>query len=186
MMIWPIPDEPFHRRDPREALDVQLACRVAEALAADSRVRRQGVTIEVQNGVVMLTGAVDGPQARAAIVAAARDVSGVRDVCNALRLKDDGSAARDAEFDGTTMTTDSADAFGEIAARLASGDPEEQKGGRVSTVVLVCLLMAIIVLLAVLIGMFGWPAILIGCAVAATIVEMRRSRRRREGKRPGR
>jgi hypothetical protein len=191
MMIWPFPDEPFdraYRRTPSEALDARLAWRVVETLAADSRVRRQDVTVEVQNGVVMLTGAVDGSRVRAAVADAARGVPGVRDVCNVLRIKEGGSPVRDAEFDEAALVREPDDAFGEIAARLAADDPVgAEMGGRprgaISTAVLVCLLTVIVVLLAALLGMFGSPAVAIGCGVAAVVVERRLSRRGTRGKR---
>ncbi|MET0418901.1 MAG: BON domain-containing protein [Actinoplanes sp.] len=78
--------------------DVRLAFRVAEQLGADDRSRR--VEVEVQNGVVLLSGTVDTREARDALAAAVRSVEGVTDLCNGLRVTRGEPALPPDRFDG--------------------------------------------------------------------------------------
>ncbi|GAA0804979.1 BON domain-containing protein [Spirilliplanes yamanashiensis] len=98
MMGWPFPDDGYpdwarRRLPPADDPDVRLTYRVAQELAADELLRGQRITVEVQQGVVLLTGSVDGERARATAGSAARAVAGVRDVSNALRVPGAGGAA---------------------------------------------------------------------------------------------
>ncbi|MFI7609332.1 BON domain-containing protein [Micromonospora sp. NPDC049366] len=89
MLPWPYPDEPASgpEGDPGpQDEDVRLAALVAQGLCNDWSTRRQQITVTVQNRVVILTGTVGSPQARAAAGQLAWDVPGVFDVCNALWL----------------------------------------------------------------------------------------------------
>ena len=83
-MILPMPDDryPWHGYRPPDRgthPDVMLAQRVTERLANDDRTRVLPITVHVQDGVVLLTGCVEGP-AREAVHSAIRTVPGVRDV----------------------------------------------------------------------------------------------------------
>jgi len=91
-MILPMPDDsyPWHGYRPPDRgthPDIHLAYQVAEKLLTDERTRVLPITVEVQDGVVLLTGRVDGP-ARKTVAAAVRAVPGVRDVSNGLRTVD--------------------------------------------------------------------------------------------------
>jgi hypothetical protein len=89
MMMWPMPDDDrfFGGQQPQPGAgdpDVRLAFDVAQRLVTDERIGRQRIVLEVQHGVVLLTGSVDTPDTRELAGAVAREVPGVRDVSNAL------------------------------------------------------------------------------------------------------
>ncbi|WP_262286072.1 BON domain-containing protein [Micromonospora sp. MA102] len=87
-MSWPYPDFPFAGDGPPpDGADVRLAALVAQRLSIDWTTRRQQITVTVQNRVVILAGVVTDPETRRAAGELAWDVSGVFDVCNALRLR---------------------------------------------------------------------------------------------------
>ncbi|MFE9959632.1 BON domain-containing protein [Micromonospora sp. NPDC005299] len=87
-MPWPYPDFPFASDGPApDGADVRLAALVAQRLSIDWTTRRQQITVMAQNRVVILAGVVTDPETRRAAGELAWDVSGVFDVCNALRLR---------------------------------------------------------------------------------------------------
>src|SRR5687768_837201 len=91
-MMWPWPDDgwgfPDSRRPhPEIDRDVRLTYEVADALLADDRTRQQRVTVEVQNGVVLLSGTVHDQHTAEAVTALIRQVPGVRDVSNTMRIR---------------------------------------------------------------------------------------------------
>lgn len=87
VMPWPYPDFPFAGDGPApDGEDVRLAALVAQRLSVDWTTRRQQITVTVQNRVVILAGLVADPETRRVAGELAWDVSGVFDVCNALRL----------------------------------------------------------------------------------------------------
>jgi hypothetical protein len=146
-MMWPLPNDgsfPYGPRKPlrAEGPDVRLTYQVAEALLADNRTRRQRITVEVQNRVVLLTGVVDCQQTRAAAITVTRAVPEVRDICDGLRMRVTG-----APYDsGTSAITELsvADTFDEIVAGLSADEssPERPAGEerRLSGLVLVLLI----------------------------------------------
>lgn len=88
MMSWPYPDFPFAGDGPApDGADVRLAALVAQRLSIDWTTRRQQITVTAQNRVVILAGVVADPETRRVAGELAWDVSGVFDVCNALRLR---------------------------------------------------------------------------------------------------
>ncbi len=120
-------------RDDRPAgarsLDDRLAQQVGERLCADPELRRQHLRVEVQNGVVLLSGTVDSPTGAESAVRLARTTDGVRDVCNALHLprprtaeasapRRDGRLPQVAEPRGGNETS-----FEAIAAKLMADHP---------------------------------------------------------------
>ncbi len=66
--------------------DEWLVHLVAEALAADQRIRGRHVDVTVQNCVVIMEGLVDSAEARSAAGSRAWSTPGVYDVCNLLRI----------------------------------------------------------------------------------------------------
>jgi osmotically-inducible protein OsmY len=70
----------------RRSADDWLAGEAAEALAKDPLVHGRRLEILVQNGVVILTGELASPQARAAAGRRAWSVEGVTDVCNRVTV----------------------------------------------------------------------------------------------------
>nr|WP_204342805.1 BON domain-containing protein [Micromonospora terminaliae] len=87
-MPWPFPDFPFAEdgQPAPDGADVRLAALVAQRLSIDWTTRRQQITVTVQNRVVILAGLVADAETRRVAGELAWDVSGVFDVCNALRL----------------------------------------------------------------------------------------------------
>jgi osmotically-inducible protein OsmY len=71
--------------------DAQIQHEVMEELAWDARVKSTNVGVEVDAGVVTLTGTVDSWAARLAAQEAAHRVDGVLDVANDVRVKLPGS-----------------------------------------------------------------------------------------------
>lgn len=88
MTPWPSPDDgsgqPTRRPAPRADRDKTLADDVVSRLIQDERTRLQNIAVEVQNGVVILTGPVDTPELMFVAGGLAWQTPGVRDVCNAL------------------------------------------------------------------------------------------------------
>jgi osmotically-inducible protein OsmY len=74
--------------------DTQIHHDVLEELKWDSRVDETEVGVEVDNGVVTLTGTVTSWAKRAAAEEAARRVIGVLDVANDIKIKVPGALAR--------------------------------------------------------------------------------------------
>lgn len=90
---WPFPDEnPFsagsHQPTP-DGADARLGAEVAQVLSVHPTTRGQGITVEVQNRVVILAGVVTDPAARQVAGALAWETEDVFDVCNILRLVGD-------------------------------------------------------------------------------------------------
>ncbi len=90
-MMWPFPDDGSFFSDqrrfpPTDNPDVRLTYCVAEALLTDARTRHQRIAIEVQNGVVLLSGTVDSRSAKQLTGDTVRGVAGVADICNTLRV----------------------------------------------------------------------------------------------------
>ncbi|MEV6842734.1 BON domain-containing protein [Actinoplanes sp. NPDC051411] len=67
--------------------DQRLTSDVVQALFDDPKVTGGTVELTVQNGVAILEGTVDSDGVRIAAVTTAAGVSGVRDVCDALVVK---------------------------------------------------------------------------------------------------
>jgi osmotically-inducible protein OsmY len=80
--------------DPTKKTDSQIHHDVLEELTWDARVDETEVGVEVDRGVVTLTGTVTSWGKRMAAEAAARRVAGVLDVANDVKVKIPGSLAR--------------------------------------------------------------------------------------------
>ncbi|MDG6108703.1 BON domain-containing protein [Dactylosporangium aurantiacum] len=103
-----------------------LAELLAQRLLADPRVWGQHITVHVQQAVVMLEGSVSSVAARDAVVEAARNLDGVRDVCSLLCVSEpaiEGGAASAAP----AAPPDTADEFDRIVATLL---PAEERSDR--------------------------------------------------------
>src|SRR5690242_16211778 len=74
--------------------DPEIQQAVIRELRWDTRVDETDVGVEVDNGVVTLTGTVDTYQKRMAAQQAAHRVSGVLDVANDIRVHIPGTGAR--------------------------------------------------------------------------------------------
>jgi hypothetical protein len=121
MLTWPTPDDgsfppfPGDRQAP-DGPDARLAHDVAGRIRAGDPAHRQRITVEVQNGVAILSGTVVSRTARRAAVAAALGVPGVRDVCDALAVLDEPAPA-----------AGDADDLGIFEVLVANPAPEERR-----------------------------------------------------------
>jgi len=92
MTPWPMPDDgsgqPTGRPAPRMSRDRLVADKVVARLIEDGRTRLQNISVEVQNGVAILTGRVDTPELMFVAGGLAWQTLGVIDVCNALEPSD--------------------------------------------------------------------------------------------------
>ena len=202
MMMWPLPDDGFFGNADRRSTgngdaDVRLTHQIAERLAADERTRDQRVTVEVQNGVVILSGAVDDENAKLVAGVTARSVHGVRDVCDALVVRGpDGSSP--SSPDRSLGLPDCADhtyhadphRFAEIVAELLTEDrpvtASPWRGLRRPTKLILLILAAIgWGLLSMLMVWQGWIAVLAISMVAAMALTVLHRRAGRTGV-PGR
>ena len=84
------------------ATDATITGMIKTRLAADSRVRASEVNVDTTNGVVTLTGNVDGQEARNAAMKLARDTSGVSDVKDMISVRS-GSASGEAPDPSRTL-----------------------------------------------------------------------------------
>lgn len=78
----------------RRSADEWLVGRAAEALATDPDVYGRRLEILVQNGVVILLGELESPQAREAAGRRVWTVEGVMDVCNRLTVTETDEGGR--------------------------------------------------------------------------------------------
>ncbi len=194
MMMWPFPDDGFSGHAARRSTgsgdaDVRLTREVAERLAADVRTRDQRITVQVQDGVVILTGALDDEDAKLVAAVTARSVAGVRDVCNALLVRGPDGATPPSPDRRPPDQLDGADRagphlFGEIVADLltedtrATGNPW---GPLRRSTRLVLLLLAAVAwgFLSMLMVWQGWIAVLGISVVAAMALTILHGRARR-------
>jgi hypothetical protein len=186
-MTWPLPDDGWGfqgaRRPPPEIdRDVRLTYEVADALLADDRTRCLRVTVEVQNGVVLLSGTVHDQRTKEVATALVRRVLGVRDVRNALRTR----VKAGPEADNCALATSGQgepDAFDEIVASLSLHDnssaPSAGSSRRQPAMVQLLTVALILLPLGWLVLTLGWPGLLIACGVGAVMVEMNARRRRK-------
>lgn len=165
-MMWPWPDDgwglPGAQRPPRSVHpDVRLTYEVADALLADDRTRRQRITVEVQNGVVLLSGTVPDRRTADVVTAVVCAVPGVREVSDTMR-----GGRRES------------DTFDEIVAALSPrAEPTRRIPGRGR----VLLVAVVLLLLGWLVMSLGTPGVLIAIGVGAAMLEMT-LRRRRKGR----
>lgn len=170
-MILPMPDDkyPWHGYRPPDRgthPDINLAHQVAEKLANDERTRVLPITVHVQDGVVLLTGRVDGA-AREAVHTAVRAVPGVRDVSNGLQTVDGHPAG----------------AFDQIVAGLQEdGRYADAAPGMPVGAIFVSLAGVLAVLLAI--ATFGLGGLLIGAMLTTMIIKVAYRRRRRRAASP--
>ncbi len=79
-----------------EALDGRkMAARIHEAFRLDSRLRSEGITVQIENGVATLTGTVRSYRDRMLAAEDAWGVQGVKEVRNRLRVRPDTLRAAD-------------------------------------------------------------------------------------------
>lgn len=178
-MMWPIPDDDPNRWDrqkfpQRSTRDVRLAFQVIAELSGDARVSDQPIAVQVQNGVVVLTGEVDASETKEMIGDTVRRLDGVNDVCNTLRVSaaDNRPVALQAEEQ----------LFQDIVARLAI--PESSPGvgfasDRRIRPFMVFLALALWVALTILTVWLAWPGVLIAVIVTTTIAGLLRRRTKR-------
>ena len=182
MMMWPffLDGESPGRHDAADA-DADLSRRVGQMLTADPAIRRHGITITVQNRVVMLSGTVDSRHIRDAITAQVHQVPGVRDICDALVVRDDAPSTAS----GGIGEQDWIDAFESLVAPLRERTPERcaapAPARRTGTAAARGLDMTAAVLV-VLIVVLAWPAVLmfwsLVALMAGVLLDRRPPRRR--------
>lgn len=183
MMMWPPPDDPSgsdpQRRFPARAdPDVRLTCQIADRLLADARIRRQRVTVKVQNRVVLLSGTVDAPAVKQAVADVARTTEGVVDVCNALSVTGVERYARD-RGDPTTEEQ----RYQTIIAALQAEDPTwvgrlAKPIGRSAVRAWVAVAVIVWATMSVLMVRFGWAGVAVTCLVAGLALTIVRRRLR--------
>jgi hypothetical protein len=175
MMMWPLPaEEP--RNDPRPPApgpDDSLSTRVSERLRSDPLVGRHSLTVQVQSGVVLLSGTVDSAAAREAASRIVRDTDGVRDVCTMVGAAAPGAGPEQPHRSG----------FDDIAAGLLADDPSLADPPPVprsttSWVVLAVLAAVAWGLVSLLLVTAPWIALVVACAALAVAVELVQHRRR--------
>ncbi|WP_250031080.1 BON domain-containing protein [Paractinoplanes maris] len=149
---------------PEKPGDSALAHRIADALAADERFRRQPLALQVQNGVVILTGTVESPEIYDEVTGRVRQTPGVRDLCDALIVRDGEAWLREARQ------------FGELAARLAT-QPETPRPRPVA--VTARLVMLAVTAIVVVVEVAGWLAAVFGVGLLAWLADVLLRRRRR-------
>jgi hypothetical protein len=179
-MMWPLPDEGWGfqgAQRPPESVDrdVRLTGEVADALLADERTRQQRVTVEVQNGVVLLSGTVPDARTAEVVTALVRQVPSVRDVSNTMRTRVKEALEPDEGALATSGQRES-DSFDEIVATLS---PREESTRRMPGQVRLFLVAVLLLLLGWLVMKLGSPGVLIACAVGAVMLEMNFRRRRK-------
>lgn len=191
MMMWPMsddgPTDPIGRGlRGADDLDRRLARAVADRLIDDPRISRHGVTVVVQNRVVILSGTAGSRAVKQAAGTMAGAVDGVRDVCNALRVSGpDTSVPSHSSLRHEPATdevaprngTDDARRFDETVARLTAENPTPARssGRRLTSmadVVRMMLIALISVSMVALAVSVGWLGVLIACLVGALLVEV--------------
>lgn len=189
-MNWPMPDDRWNfqgarRPAPQVDGDVRMTYQVADALLADDRTRNQRISVEVQNGVVLLGGTVRDQQTAEVVTALVRQAPGVRDVCNAMRTR----AKTTLEPDDVALATSGhreSEAFDEIVATLSPREgpshPRAEATWRMPGQVRLFLVAVVMLLLGWLVMKLGWPGVLIACGVGAVMVEIYARRRRKNRK----
>jgi len=85
-----------------QATDATITGMIKTKLAADGRVRASEINVETTNGVVTLTGNVDGREAKDAAVRLARDTNGVTDVKDMISVRS-GTASGEAPDPSRTL-----------------------------------------------------------------------------------
>jgi hypothetical protein len=189
-MMWPLPDDGWGFQSARRPSasadrDVRLTYEVAEALLADDRTRQLRVTVEVQNGVVLLSGTVPDQHTAEVVTALVRQVSGVRDVSNMMRTLVKETLEADEGVLATSGHRES-DAFDEIVATLSTSEamsyPPAESTWRMPGEVRLFLVAVVLLLLGLLVMTLGSPGVLIACAVGAIMLEMSLRRRRKNRK----
>lgn len=84
------------------ATDATITGMVKTRLAADGRVSASEINVDTTNGIVTLTGNVDGQEARDAAVKLARDTSGVSSVKDMISVRS-GTASGEAPNPGRSI-----------------------------------------------------------------------------------
>ncbi|MBM2614556.1 BON domain-containing protein [Actinoplanes sp. LDG1-06] len=146
--------------------DSELARRIAEAMAADDRFRRQPLAVQVQNGVVILTGRVESPEIYDEITAEVRQTPGVRDLCDGILVADGEARLREARQ------------FGELAARLATEPARGTRRGSPAAIAARMVMIGVTVVV-VLIEIVGWIAAVFGVGLLAWVADILLRHRKR-------
>jgi osmotically-inducible protein OsmY len=100
----------MRRFDPRSQSDEEIAAAVRDALTLDPRVSRLGISVDVSEGVVTLTGAVSSARSRQIAREDAGNVVGVRRVYDLLVVVADGPPG-DAEIQRRVAAALAADPY---------------------------------------------------------------------------
>lgn len=87
-----------------QTTDATITGLIKTRLAADGRVSASEINVDTTNGIVTLTGNVDGQEARDAAMKLARDTSGVKDVKDMISVRS-GTASGEAPDPSRTLGT---------------------------------------------------------------------------------
>lgn len=185
MAAWHGPDgEPFRKQRSaslQATLDARLAQRVAERLRTHPRARRVPTSVQLQNGVSSLSGAVDAAEVRRPAGRTAAATEGVRDVCNMLSAPRSGERLTAVPLEQGLVAGSDTGATAPRSDHIATGSGFAESPAPPSTdhrIVLVARIASAWWLLCVLITALGWTAVLIGCVGAALVLKVYRALRR--------
>ena len=184
MMMWPWPDgDPFFTaakgKPAAETLDVRLTRLVAQGLQADALTRGAArITVNVQNGVVLLDGTVRDAEVKQKAADIARGTPGVRDVCNALYSGESPGGGSDEHLQQLERLAAAATAEPAGSVRSTSGHTRRWLWLVAVSAVAAWGLLSVAIL------RYGWIAAVIGCLCAAVVTRVANTVRER--KRDGR
>jgi hypothetical protein len=175
MTMWPFPEEgpsfDGRRRCPAtDDPDVVLTYQVADALLREGRARYRRVTVRVHNRVVLLSGTVDRQFLKQAVGDTAREVAGVVDVCNAVRVTGD-----------IGKNPEGSDEFDSIVAGLRAQNPpvtERIPAPSGSVVVWSASAVLIWTFLTLLMVTSQWTAVALTCLTVGLILTVAGRRRK--------
>lgn len=155
--------------------DVRVALLVREALARDETIAGQSVAVEVQNGVVILTGTVDSRTTRREVGDTARCMNEVIDVCNVLRVSAPSDRPVGPSPTSSTPHPSDDELFQDIVIRATTTPADFSLNPR-SRLLTVAMAMALWTALTLLIVWLAWPGVLIAVGLAAVIPYVLRRR----------
>jgi hypothetical protein len=180
MMPLPFPEEaPRADHHPgRPDRDSALRRQVTAQLRQHPDAGLQAITVHVQCGVVLLKGNVSRPAVRDIAARIARQINGVRDVCDMVTV----SAARGGTAYAGTSGWPDRTAFDDIAAGLLAQDPGLARPVNPSPTITVRIALGVVAgviwaMLSVLLVTATWLAVLIIGAAGTVAATVRRRRR---------
>jgi hypothetical protein len=184
MMPLPFPDEAprtnHHQRQPDR--DTALRRQVTDGLRQYPDAGLRAITVHTQCGVVLLEGNVTRPAVRDIAARIARQINGVRDVCNMVTVSGSPGGAPSTACAGPDGQPDRT-AFDDIVAGLVAQDPGLARPVNTSPALAVRIALAVVAgvtwaMLSVLLVTTTWLAVLIIGAAGAIAIAVTRRRRK--------